>query len=125
VVASPERRFRRFDLEYFANVVFRCKGVMTEVAAVTKNISLCGLLLESAYSIPCSTPVEFTITVRGKRIVQPVLLAGSGVVVRMKAAESVGKFAIAVDCSEPISQMESPPREEYPDLGAGQVRADL
>jgi hypothetical protein len=124
VGALQERKFRRFELEYLVRVMFPCGGVMTEVSAVTKNISLCGLLLESACSIPCRTPVEFTITARGRRIVQPVLLTGSGVVVRVNAAERVGKFAIAVECSQPISQMEHSPAEEYPDWARCQIRAD-
>ncbi len=115
MVVALERRFRRFELEYLANVRFPRGCVMTEAAAVTKNISLCGLLLESSCLIPCSSPVEFTITVLGRRIAQPVLLTGSGVVVRVKAAETADKFAIAVECSQPICQIEEFRTEENPD----------
>ena len=122
--ASLERKFRRFELEYLAYVIFPWQGLMIEATAVTKNISLCGLLLESACSIPCCTPLEFTITVQGKLIVQPVILTGSGVVVRVKADETSGKFTIAVECSLPISQTEQSPTQEDPALARCQIRAD-
>lgn len=121
--ALYERRFRRFELEYLTRIKFSSEGIMFRADAVTKNISLCGLLLESDVIIPCSTPVEFTIIVRGKRIIEPILLIGSGVVVRLKPAERIGKFAVAVECCQPISQMEDSPAELHPESVQSPIRA--
>jgi hypothetical protein len=108
---SYERRFRRFELSYFTRIKFSSGGITIEADAVTKNIGLCGLLLESAVTIPFSTPIEFTIIVQGQRIVEPILLTGSGVVVRVKPGDTLGKFAVAVECRQPISQVEDSAEE--------------
>lgn len=97
---------------------------MVEADAITKNISLCGLLLESDITIPCSTPIEFTIIVRGNRIVEPVLLTGSGAVVREKPAETFGKFALGVECCQPISQAEDSTAEIHLDSIRSPIRAE-
>jgi len=96
---------------------------MVRADAITNNISLCGLLLESDVMIPCSTPIEFTIIVRGQRVIEPILLTGSGIVVRLKPAEAPGKFAVAVECCQPISQMEDSPAELHPKSVQSPVRA--
>lgn len=80
---------------------------MAEVDAVTKNVSLGGLLLESTCWIPYRTPVEFTITVRGAPV-GPAKLIGAGQVARVEPTETADKFAIAVACDHPISQLDPP-----------------
>lgn len=120
---SYERRFRRFELEYLVRIKSSSGGVIVEVDAVTKNISLCGLLLQSDVMIPCSTPVEFAIVVRGKKVVEPIRLTGSGVVVRVKPAETLGTFAVAVECYQPISQMDDSPTESHPVSVGSSIRA--
>ena len=103
-----KRKFRRFNLEYVVSLRFPSGDVMAEAGAVTRNISLGGLLLESASVIPYGTPVEFMITLRGGLISRPVKLTGAGQVVRVQPGEAADKFAIAVACSQPITQLELP-----------------
>jgi len=101
-----ERKFRRFNLEWHAHVRFPSVGATAEVDAVTRNISHCGLLLESACSIPYRTSVEFTITVPALSASRPVKITGAGEVVRIEPRETEGGFGIAVACSQPITLME-------------------
>ena len=79
---------------------------MAEVDAVSRNISQGGLLLESACLIPYRTPVELTITMRGRPISRPIKLTGTGEVVRVEPGERAYAFGIAVACSQPMTQME-------------------
>lgn len=101
-----KRKFRRFNLEWLAHVTFPSGDTIAEVNAVTRNIGNCGLLLESASLIPYRTPVEFTITVQGRKISQPVKITGAGEVVRIEPSETADRFGIAVACSQPITLME-------------------
>jgi hypothetical protein len=103
---SQERKFRRFNLEYLVRVKFPSGNAMAEVDAVTRNISLGGLLLESACLIPYRSPVEFTITVRGEPISRPIQLTSAGEVVRVEPGETAGGFRIAVAYSQPITHLE-------------------
>jgi hypothetical protein len=98
-----KRKFRRFKLEYPVRVSFSSGDVVTEAGAVSRNISLGGLLLESACLIPYRTPVELVITLRGGTIFRPVKLRGAGEIVRVEPNETGDKFAIAVECSQPIN----------------------
>src|ERR1700674_2603947 len=100
MTASQERKFRRFNLEYLVRVRFPSGTAMAEVDAVSRNISQCGLLLQSACLIPYHSPVEFTITVRGGPISRPIKLTGAGEVVRLEPGETADGFGIAVACSQ-------------------------
>jgi len=103
-----ERKFRRFKREWRARVRFSSGDLIAEVDAVTRNISQCGLLLESASLIPYGSPVEFTITARGGSTSRPVQVTGTGEVVRIEPSATLDGFGIAVACSEPITLMEQP-----------------
>jgi hypothetical protein len=105
---QQERKFRRFNFEHLVHVRFLSGNAKAEVDAVTRNISLGGLLLESDCLIPDRCPVEFIITLRGGLISRPVKLTGAGQVVRVQPGEAADKFAIAVACSQPITQLELP-----------------
>jgi len=80
---------------------------MVEFDAVSSNISICGLLLESSSIIPQNTPVSFIVTVEGSEVGRPIQFMGQGKVVRVdpKAAEEV--FRIAVECERPITQIDA------------------
>ena len=104
--ASQERKFRRFNFECRVRVKFPSGDVTAEAGCFIRNISLGGLLLEAACSIPCGTPVEFIITVGGGTISRPVKLTGAGEVVRLEPKETPNKFGIALAFSQPIAQME-------------------
>lgn len=107
-MAWQERKFRRFDLEWPAHVRFPSGDAIAEVDAVTRNISQCGLLLESACLIPCRSRVEFTINAPapGGSTSRPVKITGAGEVVRIELRETAEGFGIAVACNEPITLME-------------------
>ena len=98
-----ERKFRRFKLQYLVQVRFPSGSAMAEIDAVTRNISVGGLLLESGCLIPYRSSVEFTITVEGGSISRPVKLTGAGKVVRVEAGEMADGFGIAVACSESLT----------------------
>jgi hypothetical protein len=105
-VSRRERKFRRFNLEWLAHVKFPSGEAIAEVEAVTRNISHCGLLLESACFIPHRSPVEFTITVPGGSTSRPAKIIGAGEVVRIEPRETADAYGIAVACSEPITLTE-------------------
>lgn len=103
---SYERRFRRFDLSYPVHVKFASGDSMVKVDAVSRNISLGGLFLDSTSPIPRGSQVEFTITLGGA-IPRLIILGGTGEVVRVEQREEAYRFGIAVACTQPIRQIES------------------
>lgn len=105
MATQHERKFRRFKLKYHVRVSFQSGYASDTVEAVTRNISVGGLLLESARLIPYLCPVEFTITVQGGTVARPITLAGTGEVVRVEARELADIFGIAVACRQPITQL--------------------
>ena len=104
--ASYERRFRRFELSYPVHVKFASGNSMVEVDAVSRNVSLGGLFLDSTSPIPRGSHVEFTLTLGGA-IPRLIVLGGSGEVVRVEQREDADRFGIAVACVQPIYQIES------------------
>ena len=101
-----ERKFRRFDLSYPVHVKFASGESTVEVDAVSRNVSLGGLLLDSKSPIPYGSQVEFTITLGGA-IPRLIILGGTGEVVRVDQWEQESRFGIAVACAQPIHQIES------------------
>lgn len=104
--ASYERRFRRFDLSYPVHVKFASGNSVVEVDAVSRNVSLGGLLLDSTSPIPHGSQVEFMITL-GDAIPRLIILGGAGDVVRVDQRKEANMFGIAVACAQPIHQIES------------------
>jgi PilZ domain len=99
-----ERKYRRFKMGYPVRVKFQAGGPVVELQSISKNVSIGGLMLESASMIPEHTPVTFVIRIEGERSGRPIYLAGEGKTVRV---ESVGElFAIAVECRTVITQLE-------------------
>lgn len=103
---AQERKYRRFNLSYPVHVKFRSGTSVSELDAVSRNVSLGGMLLETASCIPERTPVSFVMTLQGGRIVRPIELAGEGQVVRVETGGAPAGFAIAVQCKHPITQIE-------------------
>ena len=100
-----QRKFRRFALSYPVHVQFPAGESIAEVDAVSRNVSMCGLLLESPRSIPQGSSLDFTITVGGP-IPRLIKLAGKGEVIRVEPGAMADMFGIAVACAEPIYQIE-------------------
>jgi hypothetical protein len=102
----PERRHRRFSLQYPVRLKVHSADLMVEFEGVSRNISIGGLLMETSFPIPRHAPVSFIVTVEGAELGRPILFMGEGTVVRVdpKAAEEL--FAIAVECARPITQID-------------------
>jgi hypothetical protein len=102
---SPERKYRRFKLCCPVLLKFPPESLLSELRAMSRNVSIGGLLLDVPSRIPQHSSVSFTLTVQGDRLVRPILLAGEGKVVRVEP-QPRRKFAVAVECSRPITQIE-------------------
>ena len=103
---AQERKYRRFDLKYPVRVKFQSGNGTAELDAVSRNVSLGGLLLDTPSQIPPQTPVTFVLTLRGGRSVRPVELAGEGKVVRVQPGALGMGFGVAIECKRPITQIE-------------------
>jgi len=101
-----KRKYPRFNRRYPVHVRFASGNLFSELDAVSRNVSLCGLLLETASIIPQHSPVSFVITLQGEQIVRPIELAGEGKVVRVEDVGTGAGFAVAIECKDPISQIE-------------------
>ena len=100
------RMYRRFDLEFPVRLRFHAGSTDTEIEAVSKNVSVSGLLVRSVLPIPEHTPVTFILSVYGEKAVRPVHLMGEGEVVRVEGVESDATFMMAVKCNTPVTQLE-------------------
>jgi hypothetical protein len=102
-----ERRHRRFDLQFPVHVSFPSAGAFRELDAISRNVSIGGLLLRANDSLPPDTQVSLTIEVKGPRLRHPVRLVGEGHVVRVERLEPDAGFAIAIECERPIAEIEN------------------
>ena len=103
---SPERReYRRFDLEYPVHILFRLNESLSTIDAVTRNVSVGGLLLEAPTLIPPHIAVAFVMSLQGSMLPAAKLM-GEGRVVRVAPCAAEGRFAIAVECDKPITQIQ-------------------
>jgi hypothetical protein len=110
IAPSPrpqERRFRRFSLRYPVHVTFHAANCVAEFDAVSNNVSIGGLLLETACHIPPHSLVSFVMTVQGGPVVRPIQLTGDGEVVRVEPRKSAAGFAVAVECKRPVTQVKN------------------
>lgn len=103
----PERRYPRFKLRYPVHGKFYSGTVVSEFDAVSRNVSIGGLLLETTSEIPRDSPVSFTMNIGGGRVVHPIRLAGEGEVVRVKPFGPGSWFEVGVACKRPIAQIEN------------------
>jgi hypothetical protein len=109
-VARPpdlqRRKYRRFPLRYPVLVEFSSGATACEVPTVSWNVSLGGLLLESPSDLPKSQLLRFTLTVEGGSVVRPLRFCGEGKVVRVEPRSFGAGFAVAVECTVPMFQIE-------------------
>lgn len=99
---QKERRHRRFDLQFPVCLSFPSGGAVRELAAISENVSIGGLLLKAGDQVPPRTRVSLIMEVKGSG--RPVRLAAKGKVVRVEALGPGAGFAIAVECRPPITQ---------------------
>jgi PilZ domain len=100
------RKYHRFKLEFPVTMKVQSGSEATEFEAVSKNISVGGLLVRSTFMIPCNTPVSFVLSVHGEQAVRPIHLIGEGEIVRAEGEVADATFALAVKCKAPITQLE-------------------
>jgi hypothetical protein len=82
---------------------------MVEFEAVSRNISICGLLLEACSLIPRHIPVSVTVTVNHNERGRRIQFVGEGRVVRVDPKTGEDAFAVAVKCQSPITQVDAYP----------------
>jgi len=104
---AQKRRYRRFSLRYPVSVKFGLGKTVSELRAISNNISIGGVLLETDSAIPTHCDVSFTVMVRGHDIIGSIQIVGEGEVVRVEPRSSGAGFAIAVQCKRPIAALQS------------------
>jgi hypothetical protein len=102
-----QRRHRRFDLEFPVALSFPSGGAVRELAGVSRNISIGGLLLRVNDPVPVRTRVSLTMAVQDPRLRHPIRLLGKGKVVRVEQMESGTGFVVAIECKRPITEVEN------------------
>ncbi len=100
-----QRKYRRFNLRYPVLVRFQHGHFAAEIETTSENVSVGGLLLHASSEIPQHTPVKFTMTIQGGRVVCPIRVSGEGKVVRVERGSREQEFAIAVQCLSPVTQI--------------------
>jgi len=100
------RRYRRFKLNYPVHLLFHFGDQTSEVEAVTRDVCIGGLLLESQVRIPQQSMVNFVISLQMPTL-RPVELVGEGKVLRVEATGVPGQFAVALECGRPITEIEA------------------
>jgi PilZ domain len=97
-----ERKYRRFNLTFPVHVKARSGGIVSEINAISGNLSVGGVLLETETIIPKDSDVSFVVAVRDIRIAHPTALVGEGKVVRIERISDAA-FRIAVECTNPMT----------------------
>ncbi len=100
------RKYRRFNLEFPLQMKVQSLSLITEIEAVSKNVSVGGLLVKSALMIPQNASVSFVLSVHGEGAIRPIHLMGEGEVVRVETEEEGASFVMAVKCKAPVRQLE-------------------
>jgi len=113
--SRQERRYRRFKLRDPVHLVFRSGELVCEVDAVSRNVSIGGLLLECPVPIPQDSAVNFIISLRAQTL-RPLDLVGEGKVVRMTRSTTGAEFAVALECKQPMTPIEAYPQLTQVDL---------
>lgn len=106
-LSKEQRRYRRFDLQFPVYLSFPSGEGVRELTATSTNVSSGGLLLKADDQIPPHTQVNLTMEVRGAWSRRPVRLLGEGEVVRVERLEAGAGFAIAIECTRPIAEIQN------------------
>ncbi len=107
--SRKERKHRRFDLQFPVLLSFPTRGAVREIAGISRNISIGGLLLRVDDPVPVRTRVSLTMAVEDPRLRHPIRLLGKGKVVRVERLESGTGFAVAIECKRPLTEVENLP----------------
>jgi hypothetical protein len=101
-MARPQRLHRRFDLCCRIRLAFSSDGIESQLDAITRNVSIGGLLLDSPRSIPLECSVSFTMIAEGGNVSHPLEFTGAGQVLRVNPDFSGDRFDIALKCLREI-----------------------
>ena len=101
-----ERKYRRFDLSFAVQLTFYSGGIRSDIEAMSRNVSICGLLLETRSTVPQGSEVSFTMTIPTRSASSPIELVGKGNVIRVEEVPGTA-IRIAVECMNPITQLEN------------------
>ena len=104
-----ERKYRRFDLSFAVQLTFYSGGIRSDIEAMSRNVSICGLLLETRSTVPQGSEVSFTMKIPTRSASSPIELAGKGNVIRVEEGSGAA-IRIAVECKNPITQIENFPQ---------------
>lgn len=102
---SQERKYQRFPLRYPVKLQVFSGEIIVDLQGVSRNVSIGGLLLDAVEPVPSGSSVSFTMIVKGVPVTRAIELAGEGNVVRVEADLGGSGFAIAVECSRPMTQI--------------------
>jgi len=103
-----QRKHRRFAVSYPIQLKWRVDDSVSELQALTKNVSVSGLLLETASPVPQDCPIDFTMTVHGGSVIRPIPIVGEGKVVRVEPHRPGAGFAVAIKCKREIELTQLP-----------------
>jgi hypothetical protein len=102
--SAQKRKHRRFSLQYPVRLKAHSGDRVVQVDAMSRNISIRGLLMETSLMIPQNTPVSFILTVEPSELGCPIQFMGVGKVVRVDPKAAEDGFAIAIECPQRIIQ---------------------
>jgi len=106
-LAKPDRRkHRRYDLHYPVQVIYCVGDTVVHLNAMSKNVSVDGMLLETPSAIPILSSVSFMITLVGGALSRSIELAGEAKVVRVECRGTETAWTSAVQYTRPIAQIE-------------------
>jgi PilZ domain len=101
-----KRKYLRFNLSYPVRLRLQDPGVSSEIQAISRNVSIGGLLLETSSAIPKDSQVSFVMAIEGNQVVHPIELIGEASVVRVEVMPG-SAFRVALECKNPIEQIEN------------------
>ena len=102
---GPGRRYRRFELAFPVRMKIQSTEPVTEIEAVSKNVSIGGLLVRASLPVPEHTAVTFVLSVHGKQAVRPIHLIGEGEIVRVEREDQERNYVLAVKCNVPLAEL--------------------
>lgn len=103
--ARQQRKHMRFVMRYPVHLTFGGHGALHQLDALSENISVGGILLETALPVPQKSGVEFVMTIQRSQKNRPIRLKGSGQVVRVEHHPSREGFRVAIQCARAMYRM--------------------
>ena len=98
----PERKYRRFLATHPVELKIFIEDTVSELQAITQNVSVGGFLLVTASPVPQHCLVDFIMTLHGGHLIRPIRVVGQGQVVRVEPLQPSAGFAVAIKCNREI-----------------------